>query len=183
MDIPLRYATAALALIAGAGTSHAQTVYVQDPYYAYDTVVARPPAAVPIERTTTTVTVTERYAPGPLVRERVVVPAPTARVVTTTPVVESYAYAPGYSYAPAPAYAYRPDYVETSTYAYVPRTTYVPNAYAYSPTVETVVTPRRWVYEADNGGRDVAYCRARYRSYDPASQTFLGYDGLRHSCP
>ncbi|MGZ5866799.1 MAG: BA14K family protein [Xanthobacteraceae bacterium] len=23
----------------------------------------------------------------------------------------------------------------------------------------------------------------RYRSYDPASQTFLGFDGLRHPCP
>ena len=30
---------------------------------------------------------------------------------------------------------------------------------------------------------DVAYCSRRYRSYDPASGTFLGYDGLRHSCP
>ncbi|MGZ5854024.1 MAG: BA14K family protein [Xanthobacteraceae bacterium] len=23
----------------------------------------------------------------------------------------------------------------------------------------------------------------RYRAYDPASQTFLGFDGLRHPCP
>ncbi|MGH6739994.1 MAG: BA14K family protein, partial [Bradyrhizobium sp.] len=23
----------------------------------------------------------------------------------------------------------------------------------------------------------------RYRSYDPASGTYLGYDGLRHPCP
>jgi hypothetical protein len=29
----------------------------------------------------------------------------------------------------------------------------------------------------------VSYCASRYRSYDPASGTFLGYDGLRHSCP
>jgi hypothetical protein len=27
-----------------------------------------------------------------------------------------------------------------------------------------------------------AYCSAHYRSYDPASGTFLGYDGLRHAC-
>jgi len=33
------------------------------------------------------------------------------------------------------------------------------------------------------GGGDVAYCARRYRSYDPASGTFLGNDGLRHSCP
>lgn len=29
----------------------------------------------------------------------------------------------------------------------------------------------------------VAYCSRRYRSYDPASGTFLGNDGLRHRCP
>ena len=29
----------------------------------------------------------------------------------------------------------------------------------------------------------VAYCARRYRSYDPRSGTFLGYDGLRHPCP
>jgi hypothetical protein len=33
------------------------------------------------------------------------------------------------------------------------------------------------------GGDGVAYCARRYRSYDPASGTFLGYDGVRHSCP
>ncbi|MDH7797200.1 BA14K family protein [Beijerinckia sp. 28-YEA-48] len=34
-----------------------------------------------------------------------------------------------------------------------------------------------------SGGGDVAYCMQRYRSYDPRSGTFLGYDGLRHPCP
>jgi hypothetical protein len=29
----------------------------------------------------------------------------------------------------------------------------------------------------------VGYCMRRYRSYDPRSGTFLGYDGLRHPCP
>lgn len=28
-----------------------------------------------------------------------------------------------------------------------------------------------------------AYCAQRYRSYDPASGTYLGYDGNRHPCP
>jgi hypothetical protein len=28
-----------------------------------------------------------------------------------------------------------------------------------------------------------AYCSQRYRSYDPASGTYLGYDGIRHPCP
>lgn len=31
-------------------------------------------------------------------------------------------------------------------------------------------------------GRQTAYCSRRYRSYDPASGTFLGYDGRRHVC-
>ncbi|MFN3521121.1 MAG: BA14K family protein [Phenylobacterium sp.] len=26
------------------------------------------------------------------------------------------------------------------------------------------------------------YCRRKYRSYDPRSRTYLGYDGLRHYC-
>ena len=29
----------------------------------------------------------------------------------------------------------------------------------------------------------VAYCVQRFRSYDPRSGTYLGYDGLRHPCP
>ena len=30
---------------------------------------------------------------------------------------------------------------------------------------------------------DIAYCQSRYKSYDPASGTYLGYDGQRHPCP
>lgn len=33
------------------------------------------------------------------------------------------------------------------------------------------------------GGGDVAYCMQTYRSYDPRSGTYLGYDGYRHPCP
>ena len=29
----------------------------------------------------------------------------------------------------------------------------------------------------------VAYCMRRFRSYDPRSGTYLGYDGFRHPCP
>jgi hypothetical protein len=32
-------------------------------------------------------------------------------------------------------------------------------------------------------GGNAAYCAQRYRSYDPASGTYLGFDGLRHPCP
>jgi hypothetical protein len=40
------------------------------------------------------------------------------------------------------------------------------------------------VVPAPVGGDDaVAYCMQTYRSYDPASGTYLGFDGLRHSCP
>ena len=28
-----------------------------------------------------------------------------------------------------------------------------------------------------------AYCMRRFRSYDPSSGTYLGYDGYRHPCP
>ncbi len=33
------------------------------------------------------------------------------------------------------------------------------------------------------GGDAVADCARRFRSYDPMSMTYLGFDGLRHSCP
>jgi len=36
------------------------------------------------------------------------------------------------------------------------------------------------VYDEPNA---IAYCSQRFRSYDPASGTYLGYDGQRHSCP
>jgi hypothetical protein len=33
------------------------------------------------------------------------------------------------------------------------------------------------------GGDQDAYCFSRFKSYDPASGTYLGYDGYRHPCP
>jgi hypothetical protein len=34
------------------------------------------------------------------------------------------------------------------------------------------------------GGEDYSnYCASTFRSYDPASGTYLGYDGIRHPCP
>ena len=40
------------------------------------------------------------------------------------------------------------------------------------------------VYAAEPAGSsDDAYCSQRFRSYDPASGTYLGYDGIRHPCP
>jgi len=37
-------------------------------------------------------------------------------------------------------------------------------------------------YASMSGNADVSSCAQRYRSYDPASGTFLGYDGNRHPC-
>jgi hypothetical protein len=68
-----------------------------------------------------------------------------------------YAYAPGYSYYD-PGYAY-------SDRGYYDRG-YYDRGYAAAP-----------------GGDDVAYCQQRFRSYDPASGTYLGHDGRRHPCP
>ncbi len=34
-----------------------------------------------------------------------------------------------------------------------------------------------------SGGDAVGYCMRRFRSYDPRSGTYVGYDGYRHSCP
>ena len=50
---------------------------------------------------------------------------------------------------------------------------YYYDPYYYAP------APR--VYGAPDDA--VAYCMQRFRSYDPASGTYVGYDGLRHPCP
>lgn len=44
-----------------------------------------------------------------------------------------------------------------------------------------VVRPRVVVRPA-RGGRHVTWCLNRYRSYDPATNTFVGYDGRLHVC-
>jgi hypothetical protein len=38
-------------------------------------------------------------------------------------------------------------------------------------------------YSYVNAADTIAYCARKYRSYDPASGTFLGNDGMRHYCP
>jgi BA14K-like protein len=49
--------------------------------------------------------------------------------------------------------------------------------YAQPPAV--VVAPGPVVAQ----GGDVAWCQSRYRSYNPSTGTFLGYDGQNHPCP
>jgi hypothetical protein len=72
---------------------------------------------------------------------------------------DNYAYSPGYAYSSGPGYAY----TAGPGYAYAPGPGY---ATSYG-----------------DDGNDVAYCQQRFRSYDPSSGTYMGYDGLRHSCP
>ena len=43
--------------------------------------------------------------------------------------------------------------------------------------------PAPRVYYGAPVGSGVAYCMRRFKSYDPASGTYLGYDGMRHACP
>jgi hypothetical protein len=38
-------------------------------------------------------------------------------------------------------------------------------------------------YGSGYGADASAYCAQRFKSYDPASGTYLGYDGARHPCP
>jgi hypothetical protein len=66
-----------------------------------------------------------------------------------------------YGYYGGPGYAYGPGYYDDQYYD--------DGAVAVAP--------------APVGGDDVAYCMQTYRSYDPASGTYLGNDGYRHPCP
>jgi hypothetical protein len=66
----------------------------------------------------------------------------------------------GYGYGYGPYYDYYPD----TDYGY---------GYGYAaPPVVAAPVP----------GNSVGYCEQRYRSYDPSSGTYLGYDGQRHPC-
>jgi hypothetical protein len=60
--------------------------------------------------------------------------------------------------ASGPYYGYGPDYY----------------GYGYAPGPVVI---------EGGGGSAEAYCEQRFRSYDPSSGTYLGYDGLRHPCP
>ena len=63
------------------------------------------------------------------------------------------------------------------------------NAYAYDDGPDYGYYDQPGYYDDDSavavapGGNDASYCAQRYRSYDPASGTYLGYDGQRHPCP
>jgi hypothetical protein len=74
----------------------------------------------------------------------------------------------GLGFAGASGYPYAdPGYADTSD-----------NSYVYEPDSSNYV-----VAQQSSPGEDVAYCVAHFKSYDPASGTYLGYDGMRHPCP
>jgi hypothetical protein len=61
-----------------------------------------------------------------------------------------------------------------SSYGYYDDPYYYGDPYGYGTTV---------VAAAPGGDDAVAYCMRRFKSYDPQSGTYLGYDGQRHPCP
>ncbi len=75
-------------------------------------------------------------------------------------------------------YGYGPDYYGTD-YAYGPD--YYGDSYAYD--VGPTVAFEQPVPVEGPVVADASYCAQRYRSYDPASGTYLGFDGFRHPCP
>lgn len=81
----------------------------------------------------------------------------------------------GYGYSPdyyGDQYAYGPDYYDYG------------DSYAFDTgPVVAFEQPGPVVEPAPVGVLDASYCAQRYRSYDPASGSYLGFDGLRHPCP
>jgi hypothetical protein len=57
----------------------------------------------------------------------------------------------------------------------------VGSSFAYVIGARDAAAPR-YTYEYEDG-RDPGYCQQRFRSYDSSSGTYVGYDGMRHSCP
>jgi hypothetical protein len=71
--------------------------------------------------------------------------------------------------------------IATAPYGYYGGPAYYPPGYyddQYYDQGPVVVAP-----VAPDGDDAVAYCMQTYRSYDPRSGTYLGYDGYRHPCP
>ena len=58
---------------------------------------------------------------------------------------------------------------------------YYDASYAYAP--DGYVGDDQYAVAPAGGGDAEAYCMQRYRSYDPASDTYLNYDGNRYPCP
>jgi hypothetical protein len=68
-------------------------------------------------------------------------------------------------------------YHNNGCYARQPDGSFVPVSPAYCGGPAYAPPPRAVAGDA------VAYCMQRYRSYDPSSGTYMGYDGIRRPCP
>ncbi|CAN5316968.1 hypothetical protein BH10PSE10_BH10PSE10_17590 [soil metagenome] len=58
---------------------------------------------------------------------------------------------------------------------------YYDDSYAYA--LDAYVGDGQYAATPAGGDDAAGYCAQRYKSYDPASGTYLGYDGERHPCP
>ncbi len=56
-----------------------------------------------------------------------------------------------------------------------------PDGY-FRPVATGFPFPEDLVAAPDSAG-GLAYCEQHFRSYNPATGTYLGYDGVRHPCP
>ena len=113
------------------------------------------------------------------------------------PIEQVQYWGPGYYYGPGPYYG-------PSPYYYGPGPYYGPAAVgaavgglvggavagaagaaagAVAAPAAAVAAPGVAVAGPGEPVVDEAYCRRRYRSYDPRSGTFMGTDGVRHPCP
>ena len=70
-----------------------------------------------------------------------------------------------------------------SPYSYGYATYYPPGPYYVAPPAPVYYGPPAAVYGAPVVEDDASYCSQRFKSYDPRSGTYLGYDGIRHPCP
>jgi len=92
-----------------------------------------------------------------------------------------YGYGPGYGYGYGPRYGGyygRPYYRDNGAAAAAGVIGLATGAIIGGAIANQQAAP---VYAAPSG--NAAYCAQRYRSYNPATGTYRGYDGYEHPCP
>ena len=88
-------------------------------------------------------------------------------------------YGPGYAYGPGPDQGYGPGYGYDEGYDVGPG----PGPVVVAPTAPRIYEGRSAAVEVGPGSDAASFCAMHFRSYDPATGTYLGYDGQYHSCP
>jgi BA14K-like protein len=95
---------------------------------------------------------------------------------TVNPTIPSSGYSTDYQYSSGYGSAdYDQPTGRASPYEGLYASTQIPNGYVAAGQAAPLAIPQ---YSAEA----YRYCVARYRSFDPASGTFLAYDGNRYSC-